>query len=59
MSAIELMNHELFLKGHDNLEVVVSVSCHDGFDLYDRFTGEQLATWEDSSEATYAIQVLP
>jgi len=54
MTAIELLNHELLLRNQHNLEVVVSIDGN-GFDLYDRFTGEHLDSFEDEAEAMYGL----
>ena len=54
MSAIELLNHELFIRNQHNLEVVISVDGS-GFDLYDRFTGEQIDSFENEAEAMYGL----
>ena len=54
MSAIELLNHELFIRNQHNLEVVVSVDGN-GFNLYDRFTGEQIDSFADEAEAMYGL----
>jgi hypothetical protein len=55
MSAIALLNHELFLANRDDLEVVVSVTDGSSLELWNRNTGECLETFDDEIEAAFVV----
>jgi hypothetical protein len=52
MSEIGLLNHELLLLNRDDLEVVVSSGS---LELWNRYSGECLSTFDDVAEAAYEI----
>jgi hypothetical protein len=55
MSAIALLNHELFLANRDDLEVVVSITDGSSLELWNRNTGECLETFDDEIEAAFVV----